>query len=129
MKKFLISSSVALMFSLPVFAEENLKTMGDLSDEQMVELNTLFTDYNKCMMQTRLKASQNSQQAQQNADDILQNCETHLESVKTLMIDNGISEGLAMGATKNMRSRAARQLMARSMNNMAAQAAAMENSQ
>lgn len=129
MKKLLISSTVALMLSLPVMAEENTRTMADLPDEAMVQLTTLFTDYNKCMMESQLEASRNSQQAQQNADDILQACESHLEAVKTLMVDNDISEGLATGMTKNMRSRAARQLMARSMNTMAAQAAAMENAE
>jgi len=129
MKKLLISSSVALMFSLPVMAEENNRTIGDLPDEAMSQLNTLFIDYNSCMMESQLQATTSGQQAQQNADDILQACETHLETVKTLMIDNDISEGLAIGMTKNMRSRAARQLMTRSMNSMAAQAAAMENAE
>lgn len=128
MKKLLISSSVALMLSFPVMAEEdNTRTMADLSDEAMTQLNTLFTEYSRCMQQTQLNANSSSQQAQQNADDILQVCDTHLDTVKTLMIDNNISEGLAIGMTKSMRSRSARQLMARSMNSMAAQAAAMEN--
>lgn len=128
MKKLLISSSVALMFSFSAVAEENTRTIGDLPDEAMTQLNTLFIDYNSCMMESQLEATTSGQQAQQNADDILQACETHLEAVNALMIENDISEGLASGMTKNMRSRAARQLMTRSMNSMAAQAAAMENS-
>lgn len=130
MNKLLIISSVALMFSFPVMAEENnTRTMADLPDEAMTQLNTLFTDYSRCMQETQLQATSSGQQAQQNADDILQVCEAHLDTAKTLMIDNDISEGLAIGMTNNMRSRSARQLMARSMNSMAAQAAAMENAE
>ena len=93
----------------------------------LVEMTTNITAYNQCMMQSRLSVSQNNQDAIQSADDILQSCEPKLDDLKQLLTDNNVNPGLTEGMAKTLRSKAARQLMAQTMNNMAAQAAAMDN--
>lgn len=128
MKKTFVSASAALLFSLPVisFAEAN-KTPGDMPTEAQQAMSGHITGYNKCMMESRLSASKNGQDAQQNADEIMSSCETHLDQLSDLLAENEVDAGLAEGMKKTMRSRAARQLMARTMNNLAAQAAAASN--
>lgn len=128
MKKTFLSLSVAALFSLPIlsFAEAN-KLPADMPEAAQKEMSGHITDYNKCMMESRLSASKTGQDAQQNAQNIMSGCETHLDSLDELLTKNEVDAGLVQGMQKTMRSRAARQLMARTMNNLAAQAAATAN--
>lgn len=128
MKKTFVSVSAALFLSLPVisFAEAN-KTPADMPEAANKAMYGHITDYNKCMMQSRLSASKNGKDAQQHADDIMTSCETHMDKLGELLAENEVDAGLTEGMKKTMRSRAARQLMARTMNNLAAQAAATAN--
>jgi hypothetical protein len=124
MKKLLILS--VLVASTPVMAEEYI-TPADISETAQNKMHEISMDYNQCMMQSRLEVSANSGSVKDAANDILVKCETHLDEMKTLLTDNKVFEPLAIGLTKKMRSRAARQLMTQSMNSMAAQAAAVVN--
>ncbi|MBL1320895.1 MAG: hypothetical protein COA63_007515 [Methylophaga sp.] len=109
--------------------EESLITPGDLPEEaQKVMYQTIF-DYNQCMMASRLKANQNGQSVQQAANEIMSSCETHMDELKTHLLANNVNEALVMGMTKSMRGRAARKLMTQGMNQMAAQAMAVENAE
>lgn len=128
MKKTIISSTAALLFSLPMmaFAEAN-KIPGDMPEAAQKAMSGHITGYNKCMMESRLKANKNGQDAQQNADDIMSSCESHLDDLGALLAENEVDANLTEGMKKSLRSRAARQLMARTMNNLAAQAAAASN--
>lgn len=128
MKKILVSASAALLFSLPIisFAEAN-KIPADMPEAAQKAMYGHITGYNKCMMQSRLNVSKNGKDAQQHADDIMAGCETHLDELGALLTENEVDENLIAGMKKTMRSRAARQLMARTMNNLAAQAAASAN--
>ena len=56
-------------------------------------------------------------------------CENHLDELKTHLTSNGVESSLVEGMAKSMRSKAARQLMTKTMNNYAAQAAAMANAE
>jgi hypothetical protein len=120
-----IFAVISLLASSVVFAEESMITPADLSDEAMATTNNHIMGYNRCMMNARLSSSNTGQQVQQAADDILANCETHLDQLKAHLLAHNVNEGLAMGMGKTLRSRAARQLMTRGMNQMAAQAAAV----
>lgn len=128
MKKTFVSGAVALLMSLPMtgFAEAN-KTPGDMPAEAQQAMSGHLMGYNKCMMESRLSTSKSGKDAQQHADEIMSGCETHLDSLDELLTENEVDAHLIAGMKKSMRSRAARQLMARTMNNLAAQAAAASN--
>lgn len=128
MKKTFISVSAALLFTLPVigFAEAN-KLPADMPEKAQIAMSGHLTGYNKCMMQSRLSTSKSGKDAQQHADDIMTGCETHLDELGELLAEHEVDAALTEGMKKTMRSRAARQLMARTMNNLAAQAAAASN--
>ncbi len=116
---------IALLMTSGVFAEENLTTPADLPEAEQNKIFEYHTEYNRCMMNSRLEASTSGQNVKEQANKILLGCEAHLEGLKDLLIANNVNEGLAIGMTKKMRSRAARQLMTKSMNQMAQQAAAV----
>ncbi|ODN67495.1 MULTISPECIES: hypothetical protein [Methylophaga] len=125
-KHYLAAGSLAVLCSA-VMAEESMLTPGDMPQEAINEMTNNITAYNKCMMESRLNANKSGQDATQNADDILQSCEPQLDELKQLLTDNNVNPGLTEGMARTLRSKAARQLMGQAMNNMAAQAAAMEN--
>ncbi len=128
MKKIFVSMSAALLFGLPFmsFAEAN-KIPADMPEEAQKAMSGHLTSYNKCMMQSRLSTSKNGKDAQQHADEIMSGCETHLDALGELLAKHDVDAALTEGMKKSMRSRAARQLMTRTMNNLAAQAAAISN--
>ncbi|MCX4188268.1 hypothetical protein [Methylophaga sp. OBS4] len=128
MNKYLVSA-ILLAASTQVFAESDLVTPADMSAEAQNQMYNLITEYNGCMMQSRLQTSQDGKQAQQAAQNILQSCESHLDDLKVHLTDNQVETSLVEGMAKTLRSRAARQLMTRTMNNLAAQAAAMQNAE
>jgi phage baseplate assembly protein gpV len=117
-----------LLLSTNVMAEE-YKTPSDMSEEAQTKMYDFTMSYNKCMMQSRLDASSGGQAVQKSANDILTKCETHLDQLKTHLINNDVFEPLAIGVTKKMRSRGARELMTKGMNQMAAQASAVANAE
>ncbi len=127
MKKFLISA-LLLSASSVVFAQEYV-TPADMSDEAQTKMYSILTDYNKCMMQGHLKISHKAETPQQAAEEVMQSCESHLDELKSHLTSNGVEKGLVEGMAKSMRSKAARQLMTKTMNNYAAQAAAMANAE
>ena len=118
-KHYLAAGSLAI-FSTLAIAEESILT-------PINEMTSNITAYNKCMMESRLNASKTGNSATQNADDILQSCEPKLDELKELLTANNVNPGLTEGMARSLRSKAARQLMGQTMNNLAAQAAAMEN--
>lgn len=123
-----VSVSAALFLILPfISVADSTKTAGDMPAEAQQAMTGHLTDYNKCMMESRLSASKTGQEAQQNADDIMASCETHLDALGELLAEHDVNANLTEGMKKSMRSRAARKLMARTMNNLAAQAAASAN--
>ncbi len=119
----------ALILSTSVMADESYKTPGDMSPDAQNKMYDFTMSYNKCMMQSRLDASSGGQGVQVSANDVLNKCETHLDELKAHLIDNGVFEPLAIGVTKKMRSRGARELMTKGMNQMAAQASAAANAE
>ena len=125
-KHYLAAGSLAL-FSTFAMAEESILTPWDMPQEAINEMTTNITAYNKCMMQSRLNANKTGKDATKNADEILQSCEPKLDELKELLTANNVNPGLTEGMARSLRSKAARQLMGQAMNNMAAQAAAMEN--
>ncbi|MDF1588042.1 MAG: hypothetical protein P1P93_02645 [Gammaproteobacteria bacterium] len=127
MKKILML--VALTTSLSAVAEESLITPADMSDDAQHKMFEISMDYNKCMMQSRLDASAQQRQVQEAANEILNKCETHLDELNELLTANNVNHDLVVGMTKKLRSRGARELMTKSMNNMAAQASAVINAE
>lgn len=127
MKKTLLL--VALTTSLSAVAEQSLITPGDMSDDAQHKMFEISMDYNKCMMQSRLDASAQQRQVQEAANEILNKCETHLDELNELLTANNVNHDLVIGMTKKLRSRGARELMTKSMNNMAAQASAVINAE
>lgn len=128
LKHYLLTGSL-IFFCSNAMAEESMLTPGDMPEEAINEMTNHITAYNKCMMESRLRSNQNGKDATQNADEILQSCEPTLEELKQLLADNNVNPGLTEGMARKLRSKAARQLMGQAMNNMAAQAAAMENAE
>jgi hypothetical protein len=110
-------------------SEASLRTPADIPEEAQNKMYQIIFDYNKCMMLGRLDANQSGQSVQQAANDIMSSCESHMDSLKTHLLDNKVNESLVIGMTKKMRSRAARKLMTQGMNQMAAQAAAVESAE
>lgn len=127
MKKTLII--LALTTSLSAVAEEAMITPYDMSDDAQHKMFEISMDYNKCMMQSRLDASAQQRQVQEAANEILNKCETHLDELNALLTENNVNHDLVIGMTKKLRSRGARELMTKSMNNMAAQASAVVNAE
>jgi N-methylhydantoinase B/oxoprolinase/acetone carboxylase alpha subunit len=127
MKKYLLLLLMGV--SVNTLADDSLITPGDMPEEAQNTMFNISMDYNKCMMQSRLEASTQQRAVQEAADGILQKCETHLDDMKALLSSNHVNEELVVGMTKKMRSRAARELMTKSMNNMAAQASAVINAE
>lgn len=107
----------------------NMHTPADMSEEAQAEMYDFIMEYNQCMMKGRLEATTQPQQVQQAANDILMKCDEVLEQLKTHLLANDVNESLVIGMTHKMRSRGARNLMTKAMNNMAAQAAAVENAE
>lgn len=116
---------IALLMTSSVMAEENLVTPADLPEAEQNKTFEHHMSYNRCMMQSRLQTSSNGQDVKAAANEILLGCENHLEELKAHLLSHDVNEGLVMGMTKKMRSRAARELMTKSMNQMAQQAAAV----
>ena len=125
-KHYLAAGSLAI-FSTLAIAEESILTPWDMPQEAINEMTSNITAYNKCMMESRLNASKTGNSATQNADDILQSCEPKLDELNEVLTANNVNPGLTEGMARSLRSKAARQLMGQTMNNLAAQAAAMEN--
>lgn len=127
MKQLLMLAALATSFT--AIAEESMLTPADMPEEDQHQMYGHIMEYNKCMMHSRLSASTERKEVQKTADDILKACETHLDDLKALLSADGVNEALAMGMTKKLRSKAARDLMTKSMNNMAAQASAVINAE
>jgi len=125
MNKILLSAFF-LGFSSLAAAQEYV-TPADLSAEQSEKMYSILTDYNSCMMQGRLQPKADATSGQDMANDLMQSCETHLDELKLHLADNGVEPSLVEGMAKRMRSRAARKMMTQTMNNLAAQAQAMDN--
>jgi hypothetical protein len=116
---------IAFLMASTVYAEENLTTPADLPEVEQNKIFEFHTEYNRCMMNSRLESSSSGQNVKEQANKILVGCEQHLDGLKELLLSNNVNENLAIGMTKKMRSRAARQLMTKSMNQMAQQAQAV----
>lgn len=129
MRTTILSFAAMLSLSAVAVADHHNKTPGDLSESQLQQMSELVTAYNQCMMQGRLANSREGMVVQENANKILQACESDLDKFSAFLTKHDINEQLAMGMTKRMRSRAARQLMTNRMNNLAEQAQAAENAE
>ncbi len=110
-------------------AEESLRTPADLSEEESAEMYKIIFDYNKCMMTSRLNATQDHKSMQDSANIILQSCESHLTHLQDYLNSQDLNKALVIGMAHKMRSKAARKLMARNMKGMAAMAAAADNAE
>lgn len=110
-------------------SEDNLITPADISEEAQAAMYQTIFDYNQCMQASRLTSTQQGQSVQQAANDMMSSCETHMDSLEAHLLANNVNASLVIGMTKKMRSRAARKLMTQGMNQMAAQAMAVENAE
>lgn len=127
MKKILVSALLITASSV-VLAQEYV-TPTDMPEQAQTKMYSILTDYNKCMMQGHLTSNYKGNNPQEAAQSILQSCETHLDELKTHLSSNNVETSLVEGMAKSMRSKAARQLMTKTMNNYAAQASAMANAE
>lgn len=127
MNKFLFSA--ALLTASSVALAQDYVTPADLSEQASDEMYSILTEYNSCMMQGRLEAYPEIESGQDAATQVMQNCETHLDALKLHLTENNVEPTLVEGMAKKMRSRAARQLMTKTMNNLAAQAQAAGNAE
>lgn len=123
-----IFSAALLVFSSVTLAQDYV-TPADMSDEAYNQMYGFITEYNSCMMQSRLQAHPEVQSGEDAANKIMQNCETHLDDLKLHLSENNVEPSLVEGMAKTMRSRAARKMMTQTMNNMAAQAQAAGNAE
>lgn len=123
-----IFSAALLAFSSVTLAQDYV-TPADMSDEAYNQMYGFITEYNSCMMQSRLQAHPEVQSGEDAANQIMQNCETHLDELKLHLSENNVEPSLVEGMAKTMRSRAARKMMTQTMNNMAAQAQAAGNAE
>lgn len=123
-----IFSAALLVFSSVTLAQDYV-TPADMSDEAYNQMYGFITEYNSCMMQSRLQAHPEVQSGEDAANKIMQNCETHLDELKLHLSENNVEPSLVEGMAKTMRSRAARKMMTQTMNNMAAQAQAAGNAE
>lgn len=127
MSKIIFSAAV-LAFSSMAMAQDYV-TPADLTDEQSTKMYSILTQYNACMMESRLKAQPEIKSGQDAANQIMQSCETHLDELKLHLTEANVEPTLIEGMAKTMRSRAARKMMAQTMNNLAAQAQAAGNAE
>lgn len=127
MSKIVFSAAI-LAFSSMAMAQDYI-TPADLSVEQSNEMYSMITQYNSCMMQSRLQAHPEITSGQAAANQIMESCEPHLDKLKLHLTDNNVEPSLVEGMAKTMRSRAARKMMTQTMNNMAAQAQAAGNAE
>jgi len=123
-----VFSVAILAFSSMAMAQDYI-TPADLNEEQSNEMYSIITQYNSCMMNSRLQAHPDISSGQDAANQIMQSCETHLDALKLHLTENKVEPGLVEGMAKTMRSRAARKMMTQTMNNMAAQAQAAGNAE
>lgn len=123
-----VFSVAILAFSSMAMAQDYI-TPADLNEEQSNEMYSIITQYNSCMMNSRLQAHPEISSGQDAANQIMQSCETHLDALKLHLTENKVEPGLVEGMAKTMRSRAARKMMTQTMNNMAAQAQAAGNAE
>lgn len=127
MRKTVFSAAI-LAFSSIVVAQDYI-TPADLNEEQSNQMYSLITQYNSCMMNSRLQAHPEITSGQAAANEIMQSCETHLDTLKVHLTENNVEPTLVEGMAKTMRSRAARKMMTQTMNNLAAQAQAAGNAE
>jgi hypothetical protein len=123
-----VFSAAILAFSSMAMAQDYI-TPADLSVEQSNEMYSMITEYNSCMMNSRLQAHPEITSGQAAANQIMESCETHLDKLKLYLTENNVEPSLVEGMAKTMRSRAARKMMTQTMNNMAAQAQAAGNAE
>ena len=122
--------TAALMAASTLAVAKDYVTPADLSADASDKMYSILTQYNSCMMQSRLKPMEEEIKSGQDlANKIMQGCETHLDALKTHLGDNNVEPTLVEGMAKKMRSRAARKLMTDTMNNLAAQANAAGNAE
>lgn len=124
----LLFSAAIMAFSSAASAQDYI-TPADLSDEQSNEMYSILTQYNSCMMQSRLQAHPEVNSGKDIANQIMQSCETHLDTLKLHLTESNVEPTLIEGMAKTMRSRAARKMMTQTMNNLAAQAQAAGNAE
>jgi Zn-finger domain-containing protein len=127
MKSIVFTAALMTVSSLAV--AKDYVTPADLSADASDKMYTILTQYNSCMMQSRLKPMEEVRSGQDLANKIMQGCETHLDELKVHLTDNDVEPALVEGMAKKMRSRAARKLMTDTMNNLAAQANAAGNAE
>jgi hypothetical protein len=123
-----VFSAAILAFSSMAMAQDYI-TPADLSVEQSNQMYSMITEYNSCMMNSRLQAHPEITSGQAAANQIMESCETHLDKLKLYLTENNVEPSLVEGMAKTMRSRAARKMMTQTMNNMAAQAQAAGNAE
>ena len=121
-----IISMAALLSMSSMAMADDLITPADLSHEAQEKMFTMVSEYNRCMLMTEPKNAKDVKTVQDYAQALMDQCESHMQSLKTFLSEQHVNEPLIEGMSKTLRSKAARQLMTRSMNNMAAQAAAAE---
>jgi hypothetical protein len=127
MKSIVFTAALMTVSSLAV--AKDYVTPADLSADASDKMYTILTQYNSCMMQSRLQPMEEVKSGQDLANKIMQGCETHLDELKVHLTDNDVEPALVEGMAKKMRSRAARKLMTDTMNNLAAQANAAGNAE
>jgi len=127
MNKYLLSAAL-LAFSSTVFAKDYV-TPVDMPEQEYNKMYSIITEYNGCMMQGRLQPQAGAKSGQEAANMVMQSCEDHLTQLQEHLAQNNVEPSLIEGMAKKMRSRAARQLMTRTMNNLAAQAQAAGNAE
>jgi hypothetical protein len=127
MRKTIFSAAI-LAFSSMAVAQDYI-TPADLEVEQSNKMYSIITQYNSCMMQSRLEAHPEANSGKDIANQIMQSCETHLDTLKLHLTENNVEQTLVEGMAKTMRSRAARKMMTQTMNNLAAQAQAAGNAE
>ncbi|KKM98550.1 hypothetical protein LCGC14_1156820 [marine sediment metagenome] len=121
-----IISGLLLSVSSIAMAQDYI-TPADIPADAQQKMYSIITDYNKCMMNGRLNTSLAGNSTQQQAENIMNSCQSHLDDLDSHLNANKVEPSLVMGMTKRLRSKAARQLMAQTMNSYAAQASAMIN--
>lgn len=121
--------TAALLAVSSMAVAKDYVTPADLSADESDKMYKILTQYNSCMMQSRLKPLEEGMSGQELANQIMQGCEKHLDDLKAHLSDNNIEPALVEGMAKKMRSRAARKLMTNTMNNLAAQANAAGNAE
>jgi hypothetical protein len=127
MNKYVLTAAVLAFSSIAV--AKDYVTPVDMPEDAYNEMYSIITEYNGCMMQGRLQPQPEAKSGQEAANLIMQSCEQHLTDLKQHLANNNVEPSLVEGMAKKMRSRAARQLMTETMNNLAAQAQAAGNAE